>query len=279
MAVYDGTTALLVVDVQNDFADPSGALYVSGGGSVVPVVNYEIAVARAAGASVFYTQDWHPPSTPHFAKDGGVWPVHCVAGSWGAELHPDLVVSGPVIRKGSGGEDGYSGFAMRHPVSGATSDTELDRLLREAGAKRLVVVGLATDYCVQATALDARLRGYPTTVLAAGIRAVELAAGDGARAIEAMRRAGVEVVDAPAAGTPRPARLEPAAGTAPSSEAAPSSESAADTEEGGPVATTAADATGADASIGRAAKAETITWRLRPLEFATVETTRAPIGH
>jgi nicotinamidase/pyrazinamidase len=200
---YEPGTALIVVDVQNDFADPAGSLYVSDGASIISRVNAEIAAARAAGAAVFYTQDWHPPSTPHFAKDGGVWPVHCLADSWGAQLHPDLVVNGPVIRKGSGGEDGYSGFSMRHPVSGAASDTELDALLRDAGVQRVVVVGLATDYCVQATALDARLRGYPTTVLAAGIRAVELSEGDGRRAIEAMRVAGVEVIeeggDAPAA--------------------------------------------------------------------------------
>jgi nicotinamidase/pyrazinamidase len=191
---YDPATALIVVDVQNDFADPAGSLYVRGGGSLVPLVNAEIAAARARGARVFYTQDWHPPTTPHFARDGGVWPVHCVADTWGARLHPGLVVSGPVVRKGTGGEDGYSGFSMRHPETGATSDTELDGLLRETGVKRVVIVGLATDYCVQATALDARERGYPTTVLLEGIRAVELEVGDGARAIERMREAGVEVV-------------------------------------------------------------------------------------
>ena len=253
MAVYDGTTALVVVDVQNDFADPSGSLYVSEGELVVPFVNVEIAAARAAGAPVFYTQDWHPPSTPHFAKDGGIWPVHCVADSWGAELHPELVVSGPVVRKGSGGEDGYSGFSMRHPVSGATSDTELDGLLREAGVNHLVVVGLATDYCVQATALDARLRGYPTTVLAAGIRAVELAAGDGARAIEAMRQAGVEVVE------------EPADGTAPNSESAQTSEAAPSTGQGG-LGTTTVGTTTAERAAAETTSAE----------ITTAEATAAP---
>ena len=89
-----------------------------------------------AGSPVVYTQDWHPPSTPHFAKDGGIWPVHCVADTWGAQLHPDLVVRGPVVRKGTGGEDGYSGFSMRDPETGETSPTELDGLLREAGAER-----------------------------------------------------------------------------------------------------------------------------------------------
>jgi nicotinamidase/pyrazinamidase len=188
-------TALIVVDVQNDFADPEGSLYVAGGEAVVPFVTGQVEAARAAGATVIYTQDWHPPSTPHFAKDGGIWPVHCVAGTWGAELHPDLLVRGAIVHKGAGGEDGYSGFTMRDPVSGATLPTELDGLLRGADVDEVVVVGLATDYCVLATALDARERGYPVTLLAEGIRAVELAEGDGARAIERMRSEGVEVVE------------------------------------------------------------------------------------
>jgi nicotinamidase/pyrazinamidase len=193
---YGPGTALIVVDVQNDFADPAGSLYVDEGESTVPFINAEVASASDAGARVFYTQDWHPESTPHFAKDGGIWPVHCVAGSWGAQPHPDLVVSGPIVRKGSGGEDGYSGFSTRDPVTGATRPTELDGLLRAAGIDRLVIVGLATDYCVLATALDARERGYAVTLLAEGIRAVELAAGDGERAMERLRAEGVEVVEA-----------------------------------------------------------------------------------
>src|SRR5215213_6494902 len=115
MASYDATTALLIVDVQNDFADPNGSLYVKGGESIVPLINREIDRARTAGALVFYTQDWHPESTPHFQKDGGIWPVHCVMETWGAELHADLSVVGAVVRKGSNGEDGYSGFTMRQP--------------------------------------------------------------------------------------------------------------------------------------------------------------------
>ena len=89
MPTYDPTTALLVVDVQNDFADPSGSLYVKGGEQVVPFINAEIDAAQKAGARIFYTQDWHPPSTPHFQKDGGIWPVHCVQNTWGAEFPPD----------------------------------------------------------------------------------------------------------------------------------------------------------------------------------------------
>ncbi len=190
---YDPTAALVVVDAQNDFADPAGSLPVPGGEAVVPAANAEIAAARAAGAFVVYTQDWHPASTPHFAKDGGVWPVHCVAGTWGAALHPVLDVDGPLVRKGSAGEDGYSGFSMRDPVTGATVPTELDGLLRERGIRRVIVVGLATDYCVKATCLDARALGYETTVLRAAIAAVELRPGDGERALDEMRAAGAAV--------------------------------------------------------------------------------------
>jgi len=193
MPTYDPSTALIIVDVQNDFADPAGGVSVAGGAEVVPVINEQVALALAAGAHVVYTQDWHPPITPHFAKDGGIWPVHCVAESWGAALHPDLAVSGPIVRKGANGEDGYSGFSMRDPGSGAEVATELDRLLRAAGIRRVVVGGLATDYCVKATALDARRLGYPTALLTNAIAAVDLVAGDGERAIAEMVAAGVEL--------------------------------------------------------------------------------------
>src|SRR5262245_12516288 len=96
---FSSDVALVVVDVQNDFADPAGSLAVKGAGEVVQAVNRLGAEARAAGARVVYTQDWHPPDTPHFEKDGGIWPVHCVAGTWGAEFHPDLVVEGATVKK------------------------------------------------------------------------------------------------------------------------------------------------------------------------------------
>jgi len=188
---YDPATALLVVDLQNDFADPAGGLSVPGGADIVPLVNIEISSARAAGALVVYTQDWHPESTPHFAKDGGIWPVHCVGGSWGAELHPELVVDGPRVRKGENGEDGYSGFTMRDPETGETIPTPLEDLLRGRDAVRVVVCGLATDYCVKATALDAARLGFEAYLLLDAIRAVDLAPGDGDRAIDEMRAAGV----------------------------------------------------------------------------------------
>jgi nicotinamidase/pyrazinamidase len=190
MERYDRRTALIVVDVQNDFADPAGSLYVATGEEVAARCSEEVGLASAAGAFVVYTQDWHPPSTPHFAKDGGIWPVHCVAGTWGASFHPSLAVAGPVVRKGVNGEDGYSGFTMRDPVRGETIPTELEPILRGQGIERVVVCGLATDYCVNATAVDARRLGFETEVLQDAIAAVNLQPGDEARAITAMADAG-----------------------------------------------------------------------------------------
>ncbi|HEX6129222.1 MAG TPA: isochorismatase family protein [Candidatus Limnocylindria bacterium] len=195
MTAYNASTALIVVDVQNDFADPSGSLSVSGGEQVVERANAEVERAIAGGAVVVYTQDWHPESTPHFAKDGGIWPVHCVAETWGAALHPDLHVAGEVVRKGSNGEDGYSGFTMRDPVSGEETSTRLEGLLRDRGITRVAVCGLATDYCVQATALDALRLGFETTVLTDAIAAVNLQPDDGARALAAMKEAGASLAD------------------------------------------------------------------------------------
>jgi nicotinamidase/pyrazinamidase len=196
VSLFDGSTALVVVDLQNDFADPSGSLYVPGGEAILEYINDRIVAARRAGALVACTQDWHPAHTPHFAQDGGTWPVHCVMDTWGAALHPELVIAGPIVLKGSGGQDGYSGFAMRDPVSGVTASTELEGLLRGRGIRRVVVCGLATDYCVAATAIDAASLGFETSVLLDGVRAVELQPGDGARALDRMAAAGVALVGA-----------------------------------------------------------------------------------
>lgn len=195
MSSYDSHTALLVVDVQNDFADPSGSLYVNEGEQVVPVVNAEIAQALAAGALIVYTQDWHPTETPHFKKYGGIWPVHCVEDTWGAELHPDLArTDGELVRKGHEGGDGYSAFSVRDPTSGHTWSTTLEHILKDHGITQIVVVGLATDFCVVETVCDARVLRFPVLVVAAGIRAVELVEGGGAHAIARMRDAGAEIV-------------------------------------------------------------------------------------
>jgi nicotinamidase/pyrazinamidase len=191
---YDPETALLVVDVQNDFADPDGSLYVHDGETVVPIANEQIAAAEEAGALVVYTQDWHPPSTPHFEKDGGLWPVHCVQDSWGAMLHPGLRVIGDVVRKGTRGEDGYSAFSVRDPRSGDTTPTTLQGLLTDRGTQKVVICGLATDFCVVETVTDARELGYSVTVLRDGVRAVDRKAGAGDRALRRMRNAGARLV-------------------------------------------------------------------------------------
>jgi nicotinamidase/pyrazinamidase len=193
-AAYDERTALVVVDVQNDFADPAGSLSVPGADGVIDVVNEEIAAATAAGARVVYTQDWHPPRTPHFHTDGGPWPVHCVGETWGAELHPSLIVVGESLYKGRGGEDGYSAFTMRHPTRGDAASTGLHELLQGGDVTHVVVVGLALDYCVKETALDAVALGYRCTVLRSATAPVEVNAGDGAAAEAAMVAAGVRIV-------------------------------------------------------------------------------------
>lgn len=185
---------LIVVDMQNDFADPDGSLFVEGGDQIVVDVNELVATTQAAGGLVTYTQDWHPPSTPHFMDDGGIWPVHCVRDTWGAELHPDLAVVGPIVRKGTGGEDGYSGFTMQDPVTGEKQATELHDLLRTEGVGRVTVIGLAFDVCVKATALDAVANGYAVRVVQAASASVNLEDGDGERAATEMANAGVELV-------------------------------------------------------------------------------------
>ena len=194
MQPYDPRSALIVVDMQNDFADPKGSLSVARGLDTIPVVNAAAWAAIRAGAFVAYTQDWHPEHTPHFAQDGGIWPVHCVGDAWGSAFHPDLEVVGPSVHKGANGEDGYSGFTMRDPTTSAEIPTELDALLRVRSIERVVVCGLATDYCVMATALDAVRLGYQASVLLDGIAAVDLVPGDGDRALERMRAAGARLV-------------------------------------------------------------------------------------
>ena len=191
---YSPTTALIVVDVQNDFADPEGSLFVQGAPRVLDFVNEQIRRALDSGAVIVRTQDWHPESTPHFAKDGGIWPVHCVANTWGAEFHPDLLDVGVIVRKGVGGEDGYSGFSLRDPVTGDESSTGLDQILADKGVTEVYVLGLATDYCVKETAIDAARYGFTATLLADGIAAVDLAPGDGSRACRDMVAAGVSII-------------------------------------------------------------------------------------
>ncbi|MEE8375183.1 MAG: isochorismatase family protein [Acidimicrobiia bacterium] len=192
---YGPTTALIVVDVQNDFADPKGNLSVAGGEDVIDFINEQIKAASRAGATVVYTQDWHPESTPHFDVEGGIWPVHCVADTPGAELHPALeVIEGAVrVKKGVGGEDGYSAFNVRDPETGNETSTGLASQLRNSGIERIVVLGLALDYCVRESAVDAASAGFETTLLADGTRPVNLMVGDGVRAVASLIEAGVAV--------------------------------------------------------------------------------------
>jgi nicotinamidase/pyrazinamidase len=172
--------ALIVVDMQNDFC-PGGALAVPGGDEIVDAVNG----LAAEVPLVIATRDWHPPDHGSFAERGGTWPVHCVRGTPGAQLHPDLSARiDVIIDKGQARErDGYSGF----------EDTTLARLLRERGVETIQVVGLALDYCVKATALDARAAGFGVVVRREATRAVNAEPGDDERAVEELRAAGVEV--------------------------------------------------------------------------------------
>lgn len=159
---FSPETALVVVDVQHDFAHPSGSLYVQGAKQALPVIVDLVNQAKAAGAPVIYTADWHPAETPHFEQ----WPVHCVGGTAGAELMPDLPPTDyPIVKKGVNGEDGYSGFTMRDPETGKVLPTELEDILRSTSAKELVIVGIATDVCVRATVMDALTNGWPVTVV------------------------------------------------------------------------------------------------------------------
>jgi nicotinamidase/pyrazinamidase len=182
--------ALVVVDLQNDFC-PGGALAVRGGDAIVPVVNRYLDRFGEAGAPVFLTRDWHPPVTAHFQAYGGVWPPHCVQGTPGAAFHPGLAppVEAVIVSKGMDPEqDAYSGFQAQDP-----SGQPLPAILAERGVRRLYVGGLATDYCVRATALDALREGFEVVVLADAIGAVDLAPGDGARAIDEMQGAGARL--------------------------------------------------------------------------------------
>lgn len=183
-------SALLIVDVQNDFI-PGGALPVPEGDRVVPVINEYARQFHAAGRPIFASRDWHPPVTRHFKEHGGVWPVHCVQGTRGAEFHPDLALPPETIVVSKGmdpNEDSYSAFDGRDEQG-----RDLATLLRERGVEHLYVAGLATDYCVKHTALDARRLGFRVTLLADAVRGVDVQPGDSERAIEEMRQAGVEV--------------------------------------------------------------------------------------
>ena len=188
----DRCSALLIVDVQNDFC-AGGALAVAGGDEVVPVLSRLAARASALGSPVYASRDWHPPDSVHFAENGGQWPVHCVAGTNGARLHPRLALPAGtmIVTKGTMPESqGYSAFEGTVAGRGWFAD-DLDA----RGVNHLVVGGLATDHCVRASVLDALGRGYDVTVVEDAVRAVNLTPEAGARALEDMRRAGAFVTN------------------------------------------------------------------------------------
>ena len=182
--------ALLVVDIQNDFC-AGGSLAVPDGDAVVPVMNAYMARASAIGMPIFVSRDWHPAVTTHFAAYGGTWPPHCVQGTHGAELHPDLRVATTALLASKGmdpNDDGYSNIDAVLPDGSLLLNS-----LRDLGVTRVFVGGLATDYCVKATALDALKAGLAVVLLLDACRAVDQQPGDGERAIAAMVAAGARV--------------------------------------------------------------------------------------
>jgi nicotinamidase/pyrazinamidase len=190
-----GHSALLIVDVQNDFC-PGGALAVPGGDRVIPILNSMSEQFAEVGLPVFASRDWHPPDTAHFKTHGGPWPVHCVADTPGAAFHPWLRLPPDtiVISKGQGRrDDGYSAF------EGTTSDgRSLAEHLRDRGITHLFVGGLATDYCVRASVRDGRSAGFAVTVVGDGVAGISEATT--LRAVEDMRQAGASVVAAHSGG-------------------------------------------------------------------------------
>ena len=187
-----GKDALIIVDMQNDFC-PGGALGVKNGDEIVPILNRYIDKFTAAGLPVIATRDWHPERTSHFKRYGGVWPDHCVQGTAGAAFHSDLRVTSDVtvISKGmAADEDSYSAFQGKDD-----SGTSLAELLRRLGVERIFVGGLATDYCVKQTALDALTLGFKVVVLRDAIRGVNLHPDDSEKALIDMSQAGAATAD------------------------------------------------------------------------------------
>lgn len=182
-----GRSALLIVDVQNDFC-PGGALPAPRGHEVVPVLNRCISICKDLGLPIFASRDWHPPNSKHFEEGGGRWPPHCVQGTKGAEFHVDLRLprEAVVVTKGADPEeDAYSVFQGVDERGKPFED-----VLRTLDVERLFVGGLATDYCVLSSVLDARKRGLDVVVLTDAIRAVDVRPGDGETALKRMVEAG-----------------------------------------------------------------------------------------
>ncbi|HJV65719.1 MAG TPA: nicotinamidase [Geomonas sp.] len=181
------TAALLVVDVQRDFC-PGGALPVPKGDQVVSVLNRYLQLFAQRGCPIFLSRDWHPRDSHHFKEFGGKWPVHCVKESEGAGFHPDLLLPEDVIVISKGTTRWNDGYSALQGITGHS--TTCSMLLRSMAVERLYVGGLATDYCVRASALDALREGFAVTLLTDAMRGVDLTAGDSERAVAEMVAAG-----------------------------------------------------------------------------------------
>ena len=181
-----GTTkALIIVDMQNDFC-PGGSLGVNGGDKIISVINKYIEQFSAKNELVVFTRDWHPANHCSFKEYGGIWPSHCVAETKGAEFHKDIFVPENhviVSKADTSSKDAYSGF----------DTTSLDSDLKKLGIGEVWVCGLATDYCVTSTVVDALELGYKVKLLVDAIAAVDVNAGDGEKAIAKMVSLGAEV--------------------------------------------------------------------------------------
>ncbi|WP_224982463.1 bifunctional nicotinamidase/pyrazinamidase [Geomonas agri] len=179
--------ALLVVDVQIDFC-PGGALAVPNGDQVVPLLNRYLELFNQRSAPVFASRDWHPEQSKHFKEQGGIWPVHCVQGTAGADFHPGLRLPEGTILISKGMTNWDNGYSALQGVT--ENGTPLAMLLRRMELDRLYVGGLATDYCVKESVLDALKEGFTVTVLTDAIRGVEVQAGDSEHALQEMLAAG-----------------------------------------------------------------------------------------
>ena len=178
--------ALIIVDLQNDFC-PGGSLAVSEGDQIIPVVNRLIEKFTQMGNPIFTTRDWHPRDHSSFEEQGGIWPSHCIQDTQGAEFHPEIQIpeDATIISKATSKEkDAYSGF----------EETELSELLKRAGVEDIFVSGLATDYCVKATALQGLKEGFRVTVIKDAIRGVNVQPDDSAKALTDMKAVGVNII-------------------------------------------------------------------------------------
>jgi len=182
--------ALVVVDVQNDFC-PGGALAVPDGDAVVPALNTHIDAFQRRGDAIFFSRDWHPDVTKHFKKNGGAWPAHCVRETPGAAFHPDLKVpkDAVVLSKGMDPDaEGYSVFSARDEKGVA-----FETFLATRGIKQLFIGGLATDYCVKATGLEALDKGYKVFILLDAVRGVNVKPGDADKALAELASRGAHL--------------------------------------------------------------------------------------